>query len=348
MIKWAFKQQNENALTNLTGKMNGLAAQARAIDDPDQLQDLFEEAKRSIATATNVVKNPSKFIQSNMKNIAAGFIYGQIERNPIEAGRLLRSGLFKEVLSQKERESFQNDIESSIKKRANEDDFNNLFDTSLSFSNLTQRYADGTLPLDEIDRAIGDAEASGAAPEQIQALNTLREVTLSSKNFTVADNAEVYSDVWDKFNSLAITTDGESADARLRDFYKFQNTVVQAFKDGDISAADFNFFMKKTATVMQNKIAEVTGDKEDIFKEEGLFGSRGRFLNLLTPQVRTPLDVGYRKINNWVTTNKKGDLKVKGKLLKQLSNQIFLKEDTENRQMTEIEISELTDKIILK
>ncbi len=285
---WANNQQVANAGVKMKNVARSLAIEASQEDTVDGLSDILKRMGDSEIAAQGLLgAEADTFINEGTTEIAKSFIYGQLDRKPINAGALLSQGAFDEILTLKEVNGFKEDARKAIETKIDNDKFQAVFDGYDADSEIIQEYQANTLTVGKIDIAKQELLDRGTPPEQLKFYDAMREILLDNTTIDAVDNAEEYSTLMDEWHQLQVDTKGLNATGSLENILRFRRNASESHRRKVITKEKFNKFIELTATPLARKIEDEQGDK-------GWLGFGGP---------ASALDAGYVKINNWLGTN---------------------------------------------
>jgi len=299
-FSWSQGQQVQVAFNDMNSSIMALSTDARNVGASDEINKLqrYLELQDSIpgvlVTGSTILssKQQQELGEKAPKELASGFLYGLMDTHPEEALLFLDTGLFDSVLTPKERAEFQSDSTKRLKKINEVIKFQNLVSEIDSNKTLWDKFKDGSLTLDEIDRL---------DPSTFR--DTLRDMVLEDSPISEKANAVEYVTLLAEYTQLQSNSDRKKkkASGQLEDILRFQNKVIDAKKREMITTEQAKTF-NTLAIPLANKIREETG-------------TRGR-LGALSPNMfgatRSPMKEGFKILNDWlVSENLEDDVRIK-------------------------------------
>lgn len=342
MSKWASAQQVINAGVDLTASINALTVRAEGTDDLKVVGKIIMKVQEINVVAERVLgKKSEQFIKDSQKSIASGFLHGQMDRNPIRAGRFLRQGVFNKILSDDERKKWRKDIDNAIAKKADTDRTNLLFDLSDKYIDLTKAYGEGTLKVSELDIVKLNMQDAGVPEEDLQFIDILRDTLLSSSIVTSVDNNEMIAKIADQWHNLGIDSKKGTAKGSAENIHKFLRFVADAHKRGIITKVIQDGFITKATPALLNKI------QAELERKEGSFGE------ILAKRFKgdtfEAIDVGFTTIAGWARTHAPENAdSVAGRLIKDYMTAVSIEEKQIGVQLTEERSREIAEQVIAR
>jgi len=339
---WASGQQIINAGVNLTASFNNLTVWAESTDDLKVLDTIFVKTEEIGTVAKGVLGAKSrKFIDDGRKSIAMGFLYGQMDRNPVRAGEMLGKEVFKKILDGKERKKFEKDIANAIKTKADKDRVKILTDNADRFIDITKKYGDGTLKVSELDLLKLNMQDTGSPEEDIKFVDIMRDTLLSSAVVTSVDNNKTIAKLANQWSSLAIDIKEGTAKGSAENIHRFLLDVAVAHKKKIITKDTQDAFITKATPTLNNKIKAETERVEGSFAEG--------FAKFFKGDAFEAVDVGFATISGWAKTNAPETVdETSGRLIKDYMTAVKILEKSSGEGLTEVQSKEVADRVIVR
>ena len=273
------------------------------------LLDQVPNITQSLKTA-GAIEDIGKISAIHQENIAAGYLYGLIETNPLRAKRDIEAGRFSKVLSPKRSRELTKDARQAADNLQKKLELDHLTHLMNQAPDRLGRAVRGEMTLPEIDTIIRE-EGKSTFNEK------LREIVLKKHTFSAITDAQKGVQLVDDFDLLLDRID-EDADLpkgvkrldgieAVRELMQFNEKLMDMLNNGEISVKDYeNTFLNKMIVPFTNEANQITGRR-------GIF----EFVGDMFTSSLDPMKKGFREINQWIEdSDQKGNARLKMKMVK--------------------------------
>lgn len=325
--KWASEVKVVKAAGDLTESVNILSSAAYQTNNLEDIigpEGCFDRLNQTLPTARAVygAKADTEYLQEGREAIAKGFLYGQIQRNPLLAKHILdKTPEFKGIFSAGELKKLNSDISTAINTSDKRNKLNVLVEGYAENKELADKYASGELEvvdidshimgleenIDEVKRQVAGGrigmETSITGYEgRIKYADNMRKMILSGADFDAVRDAKTLNSFYDEYNRIWDKSAKSVAVDVFEDIVRFQTRAAEMASQKLLPKAEFLQITNQLSNVLSNGGGPVGFKGDPAGPKMGFFGLRD--IHKADDRPVDSFHNGYKRIWSWFENDK--------------------------------------------
>ncbi len=268
--KWGSDQQiivadeNFNRVTNLDS--------ADILQNPSvklyQEKLGYHEQRDTLARGIYGTQSPQK-MQEGRESLSKSLIYGMMEKQPLEAKKLLDGGFFSGILTTDDQVAFGAKVDEKIKGWNDTLDFNATIQTLEMFQGAEKLWTEGELTTATVDvmednlhtTFVEDGQGGTVSlmekfPQLQEQVDDLRTIAAQRTDINSIENIQIVADLEDEIRGLNISGDKRDAQTNLSEMIRVRGKIIKAAANGSLKPDKTGYFLNQLTTPLMDKLQD--------------------------------------------------------------------------------------------
>ena len=269
-MKWGADQQiivadeNFNRVTNLD---SADILQSGSVELYKRKME-YHEQRETLARGIYGKQAPQK-MQEGRESLSKSLLHGLMEKQPLEAKKLLDGGFFTGVLTTDDQVAFGKKIDEKIKGWNDTLDFNSTIQTLEMFQGAEKLWTEGKLSIATVDTMednlhttfVEDGQGGTISlmdkfPQLQEQVDDLRTIAAQRTDINSIENLQIVANLEDEVRGLNISGDKRDAQTNLSEMIRVRGKIIKASANGSLKPDKTMYFLNQLATPLMDKLQD--------------------------------------------------------------------------------------------